>query len=250
MCYTTKKDAVADCEGENMRSGHIVIDNAGLLVSLDHGFSGIMQAEIGALIGRAVLDITAPADRRECGEAIDRLRATRMPFEVSKRFIRDDGDLVWVKNSVSMVGNGRDTDLIVATISPIVEPDAPRAPALLLDCARILVELHMRRSESFERSLFSDTGWQAMLAAYIAEAEGRAISTQALAEKLQISNDQANRWLSVLIGQGMVEIETRETDPYAPKSFRLTGVAHGRLEDHLGSAGELIGATVRVRSFT
>jgi hypothetical protein len=45
----------------------------------------------------------------------------------------------------------------------------------------------------------------------------------------------------VLIGQEMVEIETRETDPYAPKSFRLTGMAHGRLEDHLARAGQLIG---------
>ena len=108
----------------------------------------IMQAEIGSLVGRPVLDITAPADRLECGAAIDRLRATRMPFEVTKRFIRDDGGLIWVTNSVSMVGNGRDTDLIVATISPIVEPDAPRAPALLLDCARLLVELHVRRSEN------------------------------------------------------------------------------------------------------
>jgi PAS domain S-box-containing protein len=224
-----------------MRAGHIVLDEGCLLVSVDTGFSDIMQAEVGALVGRPVIDITAPADRAECGEALSKLRATRVPFEISKRFIRDDGALVWVKNTVSMVGNGRDSDFIVATISPIVEPKSPRAPALLLDCARILASLDRGRAEIFDTSLFSDTAWEAVLSAYIAEAEGRAITIGALAAKLRITDPQAHRWISVLIGQDMIEIETRETDPCAPKSFRLTSKGHGRLEDHLAHAGQLIG---------
>jgi hypothetical protein len=230
-----------------MRSGHIVIDASGALVSIDHGFSDIMQADIPALIGRAVLDMTAPADRAECGEAIARLRLTRTPFELSKRFVRDDDSLVWVTNNVSMVGNGRDTDLIVATISPIIEPIFERAPALLLDSARLLSQLHDARGEIFDRSLLSETAWHAMLAAYIAEAEGRSITVCALAERLGISERQAHRWISVLISHEIVEIETRATSAFSPKSFRLTGMAHRRLEDHLARAAELTAKASRTR---
>lgn len=222
-----------------MRSGHIVIDGNGALVSIDHGFSGIMKAEIPALIGRDVLELTAPADRIECGEAIAKLRSTRTPFELSKRFIRADNSLVWVTNSVSMVGNGHDGDLIVATINPIVEPSCPRAPALLLESARLLAQLQEERSEAFDRSLLSDIGWHAMLAAYIAEAEGLAITIGALAERLGITQRQAQRWIAVLINRNVVEIETREASPFTPKSFRLTGAAHRQLEDHLARAAEL-----------
>jgi PAS domain S-box-containing protein len=227
-----------------MRSGHVVIDGDGVLLSIDRGFCSLMRLEIGALVGRPVLDITAPADRIECGQAIAKLRTTRTPFEVAKRFIRDDGSLVWATSSVSMVGNGRDSDVMIATINPIVESDEPRAPARLLDCARMITDIAADRGGVFDRALFSDTAWDAMLAAYIAEAEGRAISVGGLAYKLDIPLARAERWVNVLIGHGVIEIETREPDAYAPKSFRLTGPAHGKLEEHLARAGERVrGAT-------
>lgn len=221
-----------------MRCGHVLIASEGHLVSVDQGFSDIMQAEPATLIGRLVNDVTAPADRRECSQAIARLWATRQPFEISKRFIRDDGSLVWVTNTVSLVDNGRDENLMVATITPITESPADRAPAKLLDCARILVDLRYDRASIFDASLFSDTAWDAILFAYIAEAEGRAITIAALADTLGISQLRADRWIGVLIGQGAIEIETRETDPYAPKSFRLTNQAHRRLEEHLARASD------------
>lgn len=232
-----------------MQSGHVLIDRGGQLLSIDSGFGSIMQAEPASLIGRAVIDITAPADRLECSEAIARLRATRQPFEISKRFIRDDGSLVWVTNTVSIVDHGRDADLMVATISPMVDRENPRAPALLLDCANMLSRLHEDRATVFDASLFSDTAWDAILAAYIAEAEGRAITVPALAEKLGISHARADRWIAILCGQRIIEIETRVTDAYAAKSFRLTSTMHARLEEHLERAATLQGV-IRRKSLT
>jgi PAS domain S-box-containing protein len=223
-----------------MRSGHVLVGADGQFLSIDRGFSDIMRTTPEMLIGRPVLDVTAPADRHECFTAITRLRATRQPFEISKRFVRDDGSLVWVTNTVSMVDHGRDENLLVATITPMaIENCGARAPALLLDCAQMMTDLREDRAAIFDASLFSDTGWDVILRAYIAEAEGRAITVSGLAAKLGLSQARAERWVNVLIGQGVIEIETRSNDPCAPKSFRLTGATHARLEDHLARAGAL-----------
>lgn len=220
-----------------MRSGHVLIGSEGQLLSLDRNFGEIMQAEPASLVGRLVMDVTAPADRLECSQAIARLRRTRQPFEISKRFVRDNGSLVWVTNTVSMVDHGRDENLMVATIAPISDPQGARAPARLLECARMLIDLRGDRATVVDSSIFSDTAWDIILWAYVAEAEGRAITVPALAATLGISPVRAERWIRVLIGQGSIEIETRETDPFAPKSFRLTNAAHARLEDHLARVG-------------
>ena len=222
-----------------MRSGHILVGSDGQLLSIDRGFSEIMHTPPEALIGRFVLDVTAPADHAECSAAIARLWATRQPFEIVKRMVRGDGSLVWVENTVSIVDHGRDEELLVATITPIPQVTAPRAPALLLDCARLMTDLREDRAAIFDSSLFPDTAWDVILGAYIAEAEGRAITASCLAETIGISQARADRWISVLIAQDAIEVETRQHDPHAPKSFRLTAATHARLEDHLARAGEL-----------
>lgn len=219
-----------------MRAGHAVADTSGRLVGVDEELAGILHGESGALIGRTVLDVTAPADRAECSACIARLVAERRPFEITKRLLRDDGTLVWVVNSVSLVGGGAG-ELIVATIEPLAEPAEDRAPARLLDSARMLESFRSDRAALFDPALLSVTGWGAVLAAYIAEAEGRAVTVPMLAERLRVSQAQADRWIAALTRGGIVEIETRDPDAYAPKSFRLTGEAHRRLEAHLARAG-------------
>ncbi len=215
-----------------MQSGHVLIGGRGELLSIDRGFSTIMQALPASLIGRHVLDVTAPADREECSTAIARLRATGQSFEISKRFIRDDGSLIWVNNTVSIVDHGRDADLIVATVTPLVQT-TDRAPARLLDAARLLAQLQIDRAERFRGSLKIDMPWSLMLAAYIAEAEGRAISAAGIAAQFGVTQQSAERWIAILLAARQVEIETREQDPCAAKSFRLTATAHLSVEDHL-----------------
>ncbi|WBO21109.1 PAS domain S-box protein [Sphingomonas abietis] len=216
-----------------MVPGHVLIDAEGHLLSCDQGFCDILRAEPASVVGRLVQDVTAPADREECAAAIARLRATRKPFQISKRFLRDDGSLVWVANSVSMIEGAVGPALIVATINPIVDTGEDRAPARLLSSAHFLVTCKNDRASICDVSLFPDTAWDAMLAAYIAEAEGRSIDVAALSAQLDISPVRAGRWIAILLRQGVIEIETRRADAYAPKSFRLTAAIHARLEDHL-----------------
>jgi PAS domain S-box-containing protein len=221
------------------QAGHVLIDGMGRLVSIDRGFCAIMQAEPAMLIGRAVMNVTAPADRAECGVAIAHLRATHTPFRISKRFIRDNGSLVWVVNSVSMVEGGDGPGMIVATIDPIVDSSEPRAPARLLDCAQLLVTCREDRAAVLDPALITDTAWDVILAAYIAEAEGRSISVASLAAALDLPAARAGRWIDILQGKGIIEIETRAADAHSAKAFRLTGDAHRRLETHLAKVTDL-----------
>lgn len=206
---------------------------------LDQHFCALMHAEWADMIGRPVLDITAPADRDECGAAIRELCETGRSFRLSKRFIREDKTLVWVTNTVSKMQAADGGDIIVATIDPLIADD-DRQPALLLGSARFLEACKADREAVFDPALFADTAWDVILAAYIAEAEGGAVGVLDLAERLGISPDRAMRWINVLIGQGALEVETRRADPYSAKCFRLTGATHRVLEDHLARVSGLM----------
>jgi DNA-binding MarR family transcriptional regulator len=164
---------------------------------------------------------------------------------MSKRLIRHDGTLVWVVNSVSLVEGDEGPGMIVATIEPIVDADEPRAPARLLDCAQFLVNCRDNRAAVLDPGLITDTAWDAILAAYIAEAEGRAISVGGLASALGLQTARAARWIDILLGKRIVEIETRAADAHSAKVFRLTSVAHRRLETHLARVDDLQGAKQR-----
>jgi PAS domain S-box-containing protein len=222
-----------------MQAGHLVLDLAGHMRGLDQHFCAIMRAEWADMIGRPVLDITAPADREECGEAIRLLCETGRSFRLSKRFIRDDNTLVWVTNTVSMMQGSDGQDMIVATIDPLIADDE-RQPALLLGSARFLDACQDDRQTVFDAALFPDTAWDAILAAYIAEAEGGAIDVVALAARLNVSLERAVRWVDVLIAQDVLEIETRRSSPVSTKCFRLTAGAHRLLEEHLVRVNELM----------
>lgn len=222
-----------------MQAGHLVIDLAGHMRGLDQHFCAIMRAEWADMIGRPVLDITAPADRAECGEAIRLLCETGQAFKVDKRFIRNDQTLVWVTNTVSLSRGSDGADMIVATVDPLIADDE-RQPALLLGGARFLEACKADRRAVFDAELFPDTAWDVLLAAYIAEAEGSAIGLIELAERLEITLDSAARWVNLLIGQGALEVETRLSTADSAKGFRLTGQTHRFVEAHLANVNGLM----------
>lgn len=222
-----------------MQAGHLVLDLAGHMRGIDQHFCAIMRAQWSDMIGRPVLDITAPADREECGEAIRTLCESGRSFKIDKRFIRDDQTLVWVTNTVSLMQGTGGSDMIVATIDPLIADDE-RQPALLLGGARFLEACKADRRTVFDSALFPDTAWDVLLTAYIAEAEGSAIGLFDIAARLDISLDATARWVNVLIGQGALEVETRLSTPDSAKAFRLTSATHRVVEAHLANVNSLM----------
>lgn len=213
--------------------GHVLIGSEGEFISLDAGFCSIMQSEAQALIGRLVLDLTARPDREECALAIRTLRHTMQPFTISKRFLRDDGTMIWVTNRVSITDWGGGPRTIVATLTRIADPDQYRSPARLLECARLLFASGIDRSLAFDRTLFSDPAWDMLLAAYIAEAEGDLVDCASVARATDVTPWMARGWLRVLIDKGLIEMEITRADDSATGPFRLTATGHALFEDHL-----------------
>ena len=217
-----------------VRAAHVMINDAGELIGVDQQFCDLMQAPIAAMRGKAVLDVTAPADRAECAEAIERLRETGVPFVITKRFLRNDGSLVWVRNTVSTATDLHGLAVVIATIEPVAEPVEDRGPARLLGAARFLAETRRNRADICDPILFSEPGWDTVLACYTSEAEGRPTTVAGLVE--MVGHDQmiVGRWVAALVQHDVLEIETRNPSAHAAKSFRLTARTHQRLEAYLG----------------
>lgn len=218
-------------------AGHVLIGTDGRLLDVDAAFCDIMRCDPEGVRGRFVMDLTAPADRQECAQAIATLLATQRPFAIVKRLIRCDGSLVWVRNSVSITMDGSRAAMVVGTIEPVAEPEGDGNPAILLDVARLLIKGRRDRETVCDRSLFSDPGWDTVLAAYVAEAEGRALDVVTLAGKLGHAPATVERWIRALVQHHVLELEYRKPRAEAPKAFRLTGDTHRKLETYLGNIG-------------
>ncbi|MET0361310.1 MAG: PAS domain S-box protein, partial [Sphingobium sp.] len=173
--------------------GHVVIGSDGTLLSLDETFCSIMKARALSLVGRNLRSITAPADREECDLAMMRLTRKGIPFIISKRLVRDDRSLIWVKNSVSRTADGIVPTLFMASVEPLIAQPAARSPATLLSSARFMAECRRdMRVVTGEQLFGSEPVWDTILASYIAEAEGRMVIADTLAEMLGISREAAD----------------------------------------------------------
>ncbi len=214
-------------------TGHATINCRGEITGADSAFCRLMKSDPKTLRGKLVNDVTAPADRAECGAAIAKLLKTGAPFCIVKRLMSADGSLVWVRNTVSIMVSAGDATVIVATIEPVAEHGEDRTPALLLDAARSLVIGRSRRASICNPALFSEPSWDAILAAYVAEAEGKAVDVTSLATALGCSKAVVSRWVKTLEQYDVLEVETRNPTPDSEKAFRLTAGTHQKLEAYL-----------------
>lgn len=214
-----------------MHVGHALLGSHSEVLSIDDGFCSILETRADALVGRSVLDVTAPADRLTCQTLMRRLRATGQPFRVVKRFIKGNGRTVWVTNSVSIIALG-DTEMLVSNIVPVAPAAAEPGPAQLLECARLLLASRQERRTVFATQVFGDPAWDMMLAAYVTEAEGGVLDLDTLARAANVPAASAGRWTRALEGEGLIELESHGgTRPHC--LFRLTASAHHQFETYL-----------------
>jgi PAS domain S-box-containing protein len=212
--------------------GHLLIDRSGAILEADAAFGRLVQAEPCALRGRAVLSLTADADRSECDAAIRGLLKTGRSFDMTKRFVREDTSVLWVRNSVSLMTIGR-AEVVVATCAWASAPEPSSAPVVLRAAARAQQALIEDRASVGDPLLLGGPNWSTLLQLFIAEMEGRTVDLPALAAHYGHSLDVVRRWVAVLIKAGLIEVETCASDPYTEKSYRLTAIAAQRLEAHL-----------------
>jgi PAS domain S-box-containing protein len=227
-----------------MLPGHVVLDQQGAIVEADDGFETLLMSSVADLRGRNVLSFTAPADRDECTRAIAGLRTTGRPFDITKRFIRQDDSTLWVRNSVSRMTIQR-TELIVATCTPVLPDVHRRTPGALLNSAHFHAAMARGRNSVGDPLLLSGASWPLLLEVYIAEAEGRAVSAISLADHLGQSKEASQRWINVLISSDVLEVELGSLAPDVSKTYRLTSSAVQRLEEYLDTYSGLLSGGAR-----
>ena len=213
--------------------GHVLVSHTGEILRADAGFCAIMRATPASLTGRALISVTAPEDRVVCADLIKTLRQTRQPFRVAKRLLRDDGSTVWVDKTVAIADFGDDTEasptLIMATVVPIVDPGRLEDPARLLGMALFLRESRRAQAMMFAAVGSGDIAWAFLLAAYIAEASGQALSEAEISRELRLARAVTLRWIRALEADELIEAE------HDGEHFRLSATAHARFEAYLAN---------------
>ncbi|WP_411290254.1 PAS domain-containing protein, partial [Sphingorhabdus sp.] len=84
-------------------AGFAQTDLSGRFTLVSDHFCTICGWDRSQLMGQTMLDITHPDDRVANLSLFEKLVADGTPFNIEKRYLRPDGSLVWVSNSVSLI---------------------------------------------------------------------------------------------------------------------------------------------------
>ncbi|HVI00518.1 MAG TPA: chemotaxis protein CheB [Enhygromyxa sp.] len=94
-------------------------DFDGRLTFVNARCAEMLGGEVEALIGRRWIEFTHPDDRERILELFERLATTGEPFAIEKRFVREQGDVVWVTNTVAAIRDAEGKPL--ATVALLVD---------------------------------------------------------------------------------------------------------------------------------
>ncbi len=212
--------------------GRVAIDVSGAIVRVDRNFEGTMRLDAKRLVGRNLLDFTAPADRERCIFLLAKLIEDGKPVSTVKRLIRDDGSHEWICNRLSMGKPDDDATRIEIEVESAAAPSDWIDPAMLLYVAKLMVEGRRARAEIFPAALFADPAWDILLTAYVREAEGGTLTVADLTDAVGIGASNALRWMRALNTEGLIEYESGD-GAGSMTTFRLSCVAHQKFEHFL-----------------
>lgn len=211
--------------------GTVIVDGQGGIVAADAAFGATMRAAVEDLIGRNLLDFVSLADREGCITVLARIATTRESGTAVKRMIRADGTHMWAQNTFTLV-DASDLEIRIA-LAEGAPPHDWVEPSCLLGIARLFFDGRRRRDAVFGDTLFADHAWDILLAAYIAEAEGRVLTLNDLQRLIGISIANVGRWMRALGADGLLEFEDGSNAALDGTPLRLSCTAHCRLESLL-----------------
>ena len=93
---------------EQTAAGHCETDLAGKILRVNDRFCQIVARSREQLLALRMQDITHPDDLPRNIPLFRRATANGEPFEIEKRYLRPDGSIVWVNNSVSLIRTAGD----------------------------------------------------------------------------------------------------------------------------------------------
>lgn len=186
--------------------GQIVTTTDQVIVHVNPAICALLDREPAELLGARALSFTYGVDLERNGLLLDRLAQSTGPaFAITKRYVRSDASLVWVRNHVSSIGNGTGGRLLCATCEPTAAPfgsnalSRRHAAALQLCCAFV------RGKALLGSHIVSAPPAEALLWLYRAELEGKALTVDDLARLTSTAVATMRRWLSMLLDHALVE---------------------------------------------
>ncbi|MET4592924.1 MULTISPECIES: PAS domain-containing protein [unclassified Sphingomonas] len=215
--------------------GHSMSDQNGVLLSMDSAVEALLQRCESELIGRSFAEITHPDDRTRNVEMIRRLGPDDGPIRIRKRYLIPDAAPICVDLQVSRLGRGIDAGRLVGTLyvpdtaSILTTGDGIMPDRLWTVAANVDVMLQKRRAHLGD-DLFGDHAWLILVQVYLAEAEGRLIDAEEIADRTRMDTPRVARWIAALTGKQLLD-HPEETG----RTIQLTAQGLSSIETLLGN---------------
>ena len=187
--------------------GTVVVDLHQRIVHIDDQFLDIVGRDRDALIGQQALSFTYAEDVAANQPALDRLIAGGPGFTITKRYMRGDGAVIWVKNHVMKITNGMGSPLICATTERSGRPFASERLTRNYRAARQLCRGLVAGRRQLTPAIVQAPAIEALLLLYRAEIEGQSINVEQLAMQTGSAPTVMLRWVKLLQGRDLIVAE-------------------------------------------
>ncbi|WP_294353250.1 PAS domain-containing protein [uncultured Sphingomonas sp.] len=218
-----------------MPAGHCVSSLEGVILQADQGFLDLLQRREAEVIGMSYRELTDPRDLERSADMITMLEDGAAPIRWQKRYLRPDGTSVAANLLVTRFSS---PDRLVSTLF-WHDNGRPLPPAKLWEAALRVRHVHVARIKLLGRDLSTDPIGSLLIGIYLAEAEGRSIGIEQIADYAAIPTSTAGRWVKLLQERDIIEIAPASVD-----DLQLTRVGLERTEAMLATVYEAPNAAV------
>ncbi|MGD0361150.1 MAG: PAS domain S-box protein [Bryobacteraceae bacterium] len=126
---------------ENSVVGISVTDKQGKFIATNRAYQEMLGYSERELAAKSYMDLTFEEDRpASAAMAAQNWAGHRPKFQLAKRYLRKDGQTIWVRVTVSRSGAGKTPEIGMAMVEDITEQK--RAEARLLEYERVVEGLH------------------------------------------------------------------------------------------------------------
>lgn len=191
-----------------MPSAHCVCTVQGVILAADQGFLDLVCRRELDVIGQSHLELTDLRDRQHSAQALTSLQNGAAPIRLQERYLRPDGSSVAANMLVTCF---RDHNRLVATLF-WKEGNRRLPPARLWEVALGVRHANDVRKRLFGGDLSPDPIGAILLSIYLAEAEGRTIDLNEIAQTNDIPVSTTSRWIKHLRQRDIVATD-RNTYP-------------------------------------
>lgn len=187
--------------------GTVISDVGQRILHVDDRYTQIIGRESASLVGRKALSFTYVEDLPSNQPALDRLSTDGSGFTITKRYVRGDGGLVWVRNHVTKISDGIGPAVLCATTQQIERPFGSERLTRNYTVAQRLCSALVFGRRQMTPEVFSAPAIEALLWLYRAEIEGKSLRVEELAALTSTPSSVMIRWVALLEKRELVSCE-------------------------------------------